>query len=129
MDDLIKRLEEATEGSRELDARIWEYLNGPTYSADEFLVDRHLPDYTTSLDAARMLIPDGVSADIHVGPGDRISNVKIWKPVVDRDEQNRRRTQYVVAGDCGVWKDAIVHNRSAALALCIAALRARACAP
>ena len=57
-DDLIARLEAASEGSRKLDIALWEELkliapgaiSGGTYE---------LPHYTTSIDAALTLVPEG----------------------------------------------------------------------
>lgn len=72
MDDLIKILEGATEGSQELDARIYCAVNGKTFvkagpnGSIHFLPDKNgvhtmlTPHpYTTSLDAAVSLVPEG----------------------------------------------------------------------
>ncbi len=82
MDDLIARLEAASEGSRELDVAIWVAIEGrgqplvtvgpPTYASPRYFCN---PDpainwigydllgitkhYTTSLDAAMTLVPEG----------------------------------------------------------------------
>lgn len=121
MTDIIKRLEAATEGSRELDARIgavvsdYERTRQPTSSesvepghfwegkAPESL--QHAPHYTTSIDAALTLVPEGY----------------------------RWRLWYHHTGYCGadIFPDkggilSKVHDApTAALALCIAALKAR----
>lgn len=57
MDDLIKRLREATEASRELDMEIAKLAGVPygPYKA---------PRYTASLDAAMTLIPKGWTRDV-----------------------------------------------------------------
>jgi len=77
MDDLVKALEQATEGSRELDADVckvafWQSHGyyGETDEHGEWFLYSHrtggnptpkerLPHYTTSLDAALTLVPEG----------------------------------------------------------------------
>ena len=78
MTNLIQRLEQATEGSRELDAEIWfldaAKADGPVKEgAEDYggiertnwmkgsigIWDDQLPHYTTSVDAALTLVPDG----------------------------------------------------------------------
>lgn len=130
--DLIARLEQATEGSRELDAAIARAIGNkvetiivpeghPVFAAGgglEFMVRpdgsrSSVPPYTTSLDAALTLVPegwrvaemkDGIPSD--AGP---YCHVRLWCPV----------------------NSALGHRHGAsgitpALALCIAALRAHA---
>lgn len=56
--DLIQRLEEATEGSRELDLIVNEAAGGaPAESITETMIGQWLPHYTTSIDAAKSLYP------------------------------------------------------------------------
>jgi hypothetical protein len=87
MDSLIARLEQATEGSRELDADIWWLVqheaaercfnNAATGLPKKYPVDKPIPAglgrtavqfqaprYTTSVDAAIRLIPEGAAFDI-----------------------------------------------------------------
>lgn len=113
MEDLIKRLEEASEGSRELDHAVHCYmvcgLNGP-WGAYKSAADWqkwalkgnwNSPAYTTSLDAALTLVPEGSDWTLH-----RVNDgLTIW-------------------ADVGPIKEA--WGNTPALALCIAALRARA---
>lgn len=100
-DDLIARLERATEGSRELDFEIAEYLDkiGVKYATT---IEGHTPEWTQSLDAALSLVPEGhdwIVADVngHVG-GTPYACVGSKKPHF---------------------------AETPALALCVAALRAR----
>lgn len=55
--DLIARLEEATEGSRDLDADIWDTLMPGLYSI--YYRHQHAPAYSVSMDAALTLVPNG----------------------------------------------------------------------
>lgn len=68
MDDLIKRLEEAEDGSRELSESIalelnWilmeDWILREAYWINANGEEEKLPHYTTSLDAAVTLFPDG----------------------------------------------------------------------
>lgn len=80
MDELIAELERATEGSRELDGLIWKTLEPPSYQEAKSMLAGALPKdcpkeerenilqerlnsnarhYTTSLDAALTLVPEG----------------------------------------------------------------------
>lgn len=133
LSDLIARLEAATEGSRELDGDV----HVAVQSADEEWVHdgngrcakymrpmhKHLesaPHYTTSLDAALTLVPKGYGA-VAGGVGDQVivgTNGPAWFAVVD------------VATNIGHWSERRAHGEAvagtAAIALCIAALKARA---
>lgn len=122
MDDLIKKLAEAKEGSRELDAEIclsqigyygtpkafteiiYEgrsrdgWRNGPAGTWED-----ELPHYTTSIDCALTLVPEG----------------EFWSVGPDYDHEG---------GYTGQWEANVaswVTGNSPALALCIAALQAR----
>lgn len=120
--EVIARLERATEGSRELDYAIWDALYPPKIGGGEDLprdfgfvrgqplTDCYAPEYTCSLDAAVSLVPEG------------------WFWRCGRTSHN--------AGWAYVSKcfDPLPHEEAAffrptdttpALALCIAALRAR----
>ena len=130
MKDLITRLEEATEGSRELDAeihcaitpgRIVHPKGERGYTQDDLLHEARntrlaqaqfisrsrgpSPHYTTSIDAALTLVPEGCAWGCTFACGTS-------KPVAS----------------CGPWDTYPVSIRNAAtpaLALCIAALKAR----
>jgi len=117
-DDLIQRMETATEGSRELDAAIYRLL----YSGK--LVDllrrsgvtdmEYCPDYTTSLDAALTLVPEGY----------RLYNLS------DQLDDRRGRWFAGIANDVPPIVNPpatsyMAHAPSPPLALCIAALKAR----
>jgi hypothetical protein len=117
-DDLITRLKAVPEGSRELDAEIAEaviWLPGRAkhlqeagrglYETAQGLCAR----FTTSLDAALTLVPEGWEASIVV-EADGSGSARVWERLGDTSSS---RTQiYEAAGP--------------ALALCIAALKARA---
>lgn len=108
MNDLIKRLEEATEGSEQLDLDIAIALGlkKPVYSLDDSYAEyaSKSPPFTTSLDAALTLVPEGSEVELHFGGGAELAFADVNLSVPG------------VADGCG---------RSPALALCIAALKAR----
>lgn len=99
-EQLIAALEAATEGSRELDEQIASECNILLY-----------PHYTTSIDAALTLVPEGCIWKVFSDyPGDAyFADVEKWVPGQGGPENWR------TDGACS----------SPALALCIAALRAR----
>lgn len=96
MASLIARLEQASESSRELDAEIARAMRG----AHGDKIDA--PEYTDSIDAALLLVPDGAAWSVmqnHISPAASVGGNRVgpwWR---------RRSTP--------------------ALALCIAALKAR----
>ena len=117
--ELIRRLEEATEGSRFLDGQIASYLGiFPDMGYETWeAVERDAPHYTTSIDAALTLVPEGLDGKDTCVLFERYANGK---------------------GNCGIlpwWKrsrDDEVWSKEQAtlpLALCIAALKARARVP
>ena len=105
---LIERLESATEGSRELDLAI-----------DRWAREQHLPHvsraqlrYTQSLDAALTLVPGGARY--------KVGNLRqAWGYDLGRD------VFQAALSDTGRRGFITGHAATAALALCIAALRAR----
>ena len=108
MDELIKRLESATEGSRELDAAI--IMSGLHVSMPDDPVGWP-PKFTTSIDAALTLVPAGRPWSIT----QQSSGVGYFADIAIKD-------------DDGWWFEADGPGSEAptpALALCIAALRAR----
>ena len=124
MDTLIAELERATEGSRELDAKIAMALyptlatfrDDPERGTGHWISDKAGPvfalDYTTSLDAALTLVSEGWSlANLYdaVDPKDRP-----WVGVILRRDEPRYKLPEKVLG-----------APTYAMALCIAALKAR----
>lgn len=102
---LIERLEAATAGSRELDAEIAHAIGAfkpkPVTARDENFWTQH---YTTSLDAALTLVPDGYDYIIYRIDGEYYAEVG-------------------PTGSFGFTK--CVGAPTIALAICIAALKAR----
>ena len=134
MSDLIERLEAATEGSRELDCRVWHAAAGkgqplkeigpPTYKKTRFFCNpnpkvewigydllRIAEPYTTSLDAALSIVPEGW-AFAKLGLA--------WAMGWDTEPPNMLVCELggPVEGEHGI-------GHTPALALCIAALKAR----
>ncbi len=90
MSDLLDKLQRATEGSRELDALIWCHLNGKRFievfdqphwrwqtqcfyrerprSPQQVTRDGDVLDYTTNLQDAVSLVPEGWSLHLHRVP-------------------------------------------------------------
>ena len=117
MNDLIAKLEAATEGSRELYIAIYTEGLGKRATNHDSLTDdqraRHFetfaPDFTTSLDAAMTLVPEGCDVTL-----------EWWT-----DINGKLKARADVRSADG---DRVYHGRtmpSAALALCTAALEAR----
>lgn len=119
INDLIAELEASTDGSRELDNAVFLATHpdqGTTSEEDEYWYAAHLdedggpwtllPFYTTSLDAALTLVPDGWGWTIN---HDAIAAV--YAPKIEGDD------------DLADWGSA--PNGTPALALCIASLKAR----
>lgn len=127
---LIERLEQATEGSRELDIAIGQLLhNSATYRiADDGSVEAYddgtneygisgwislhheVSHYTTSIDAALTLVPEGFT----------------WNLLTDDDLPGRARLYSHMAVTLGRPPTAIsADGNTPALALCIASLRAQ----
>lgn len=98
---LIARLESATQGSRELDAMIYGTIN-PKRSFRSFRFEG-VPHYTTSVDAALTLVPEGMRWTC--GFSNHVPhNAQVWTST-------------------GFYEGECDSNR--AIALCIAALKAR----
>lgn len=95
MDELIARLEAAAKGSRRLDAEIDRIITGRT----DLVAGKHCwPPYTTSIDAAQTLVPEG----------------RRWELVSEPE----RGAAWVIG------QGRFTHASTPELALCIAALRA-----
>ena len=131
MTDLIKRLEEAAEGSRELDCAISMWLI--PLSKNEFYMPalqriatgaytyRETAAYSQSLDAAVSLVPEGYAIDsLFIWKGHPAS-VTILGTRLEPFGRNRELA-WVHSPKYGVWK---AKAATPALALCIAAIRAR----
>lgn len=100
MNELIKRLEEAAEGSEELDVAIVREVFG--YEKDNPLW--HCLPYTTSLDAALTLVPEGTAIEMTGEAG-----AEGWGTRLTDDHS----------------KETMALSTTLPLALCIAALKAR----
>lgn len=124
MDELIKRLEAASGPDRELDADIATSLGKPVCKDDpcNWVIKypgaydyRKLPRYTASIDAALTLVPEGLDWFVkhYASAGGKYGAVVTSPEIAARS-----------------WGD-YSHDDAAtpAIALCIAALRARSAAP
>ena len=125
MADLIKRLEEATEGSRELDCEIGmaietvkcepmkEYHGFYAHRETRKQMGQHTivkdktavfpPHYTTNLQDALGLVPDGWCGNVDFGVGEA-QEAMLWNPQTNQETDARTATP--------------------ALALCVASLKA-----
>jgi hypothetical protein len=131
LDDLIARLEAAPKSSRELDARIENLLAGGSEKDLAYIlgdIERitRPPHYTTSLDAALTLVPEGalweLDHKLNLGPAEDGYATPAGEP------------KTIYRAGCGVqlpnekmssWFRH-QHFTEPALAVCIVALRARA---
>ena len=127
MNELIKELEEATEGNRELDIDV-----ALTIKPDHRVHSRHpnvtlvpkklvdrarrgyywsVPHYTTSLDAALILVPEdwGLDLTLLITARKKEPSIHMFKYGAGLDDE----------------KNIFVEASTPALALCIAALKAR----
>lgn len=148
LDELIRRLEAATESSREFDAAIYkattreptadeqiararqalgrepsDAMQGMFRGSEEYALANPRP-YTTSLDAALTLVPEGMPIDVHIGPRGRGNDATVYQPVKSLDDQGRRVTTYV-PHEAKAVREGTMHWNPAPVQLCIAALRAR----
>lgn len=130
MAELIERLEKAKEGSRGLDAAIhaliakrgnafyrWSGLQAKTDRDlwPEYCAQR-APEYTTSIDAALSLVPEGFAIEkLGLWPGHGAS-------VTVLGTHKGSDGQFWHVGDDGRWS---ATASTAPLALCIAALKAK----
>jgi len=113
MKSLIAELEAATEGSRELDDAIWLMANRQHWFGKGWRYDLEFAaNYTTSLDAALTLVPEGWSlANLY----DAIDQKdRPWVGAILRRDEPRYSLPEKVLG-----------APTYALALCIASLKAR----
>lgn len=103
---LIKRLESATEGSRELDQAIYaEILERNPFYPGPALGSPYVQHYTTSLDAALTLVPEGMEISLTDLYGIPMAEVGLNVPEGSHTAR--------------------LEHGTLPLALCIAALRAR----
>ena len=110
IEKLIAKLEAASDGSKALDIAIWLTAVSPTISPEVETGWEKLPAYTTSLDAALTLVPDLGSSKFDWSLGFMNGS---WGHAAR------------VAGPAGEEGMCEYGHRPAALALCIAALKAR----
>ncbi len=118
LDTLIRDLERETEGSRELDHDILAAVGCPTDWREDDDVQEYTfrtgfdwpPHYTTSLDSALTLVPEGWGWLVEVWQRE-----ESWAQIVRRPKGSTKPS--------GVFEGA--EAKSPALALCIAALKAR----
>lgn len=117
MTDLATRIEQAEGPSRELDREIAEALQDAIEATTGKCPPLNMRPYTTSLDAAMTLVPEGWS----VGMGDLRGYTPLrWRAHL-RDHNPASLT---AEGHSHIWKEG--HSEHGlALALCAAALRAR----
>ena len=103
--------------------RLWDIMGRPEELVWHQLY-REGSGPTTSLDAALTLVPEGMAADVHIGPRAIYNQATIWLPIKGKDEQGRRTTSYepLIAG-CA--REGTLYQNSPALAVCIAVLKAR----
>ena len=121
MKSLIAKLEKAPEGSRELDRSIHEWLMDPEQVAPFSSRWDAIPHYTTSLDAARTLVPEEwmvASISEFIRSGGKGSGVMLIR-TADAEKE--------LAEIANPW-DALHRTEAAtpALALTAASLKARA---
>jgi hypothetical protein len=125
-DELISALESATEGSRELDDQINEAL-GNDY-------ETHCPRYTTSIDAALTLVPEGWGGEVfwHDGASARNAYVDLRLPNPRWDEPDCPPEEYCTyAALVDSYESGeddphpLPQGRPLALAICIASMKAR----
>lgn len=102
---LIQKLEAANWGSEELDVAIQRHLCG--YGDDQPLW--HCPSYTRSLDTAMTLVPEGWAGELEIGNDEAMT----FKAVLWDLEQKYDSVESRVL-------------RSAALAICVASMKAKA---
>ena len=119
MDTLIAELEAAARGSRELDHRIAELCVPPTEDARMAALesgDDWPRSYTTSIDAALTLVPEGRMW------------VHLWSCRNGDDGPDYHHCEIEVP-EADDWMAKVRNAPNPALALCIAALKARATNP
>lgn len=120
--DLIRKLEEASEGSRELDAQILQYIDPKNEKKDWFADGKTgeptplpgSPYYTTSIDAAFTLVPEGYTGSVTFGQSTSSSNIQFHESAELWNGEHGESCQEIYS-----------KAATPALALCIAALKTR----
>lgn len=117
MNDLIERIEAASGPDRELDHEIYEYLGSPVVrmvSATTHGTDlvNWAPFYTASVDAALTLVPEGFEWSLEYQAGHHVSSDVECMIAIAK-----------LGDPCRDWEATAA---TPALALCAAALKARA---
>ena len=121
MNDLIAKLEAATEGSRELDTLVAQAVGEPcdlvSFGNPEQKAMRPKYWYTTSIDAALTLVPDGWTVAVLSQ-----DDAGLW--------HSEMRHGYLTSYDKCVFGNGGSHVKGTTppLAICIAALKARGAA-
>jgi hypothetical protein len=116
--DLIKRLEEARSGSFELDCAIHKAVRRADYERLGLVMPEYGPPYTVSLDAALTLVPEGWDWDVR--------NYRDWDVQGYRDRAAALVVKRYEAGQPQPNPPGYDgHGAAPALALVIAALKAR----
>lgn len=107
--DIIARLEKATGPDEAIDAEVWCVV----YAPDVVAIDHgaKFPPYTTSIDAALTLVPN----QPWIGPWSILSRGNSWEAEIGAGFHPR---------DVG-YESRAKSNATPAIALCIAALKAR----
>lgn len=128
LDELLERLEKATEGSRELDIEIYvtefPFPCVELHPEDQRNHDEEkAPSYTTSIDAALTLVPEGWVWTLNSGKTGSVACLcsdwsddyaKVyWSNMADESNEGRH------------YKRRVGATPTPGLALCIASLRAR----
>jgi hypothetical protein len=136
LEHLIATLEAANGvGNREFDRCIYNLCvaQKPSWgmSKDELMFhdDRKMnlvKRYTTSIDDAMTIVPDHSSVNIHIGPMPELlaDKTTVFVQKILYDEQGKRTMTYV-PHEAKVVRDDKIYGNTLALAICIAALRAR----
>lgn len=121
IDELIERLLKANEPSRQLDEAVFEFVHGRKRrrsTFEQYDPSEKLPDYTKSIDAALTLRPDE-TAFVSVTIGARTGTVAVVAAAPYPEIGNHPAP---FQGVCSAKDNVCEHP---ALAICIAALRAR----
>lgn len=121
MKELIAKLEQATEGSRELDYAIRAALDPHGRYLTKWEEQAAAARFTASLDAALTLVPEGWSGRIYLS-----GTAALWRGAPDLGAVCRSLARNETPREPELKITGSADSGSPALALCIAALKARA---